>query len=164
MRFGNVLGSHGSVIPIFKQQIAEKQNLTLTHPNITRFFMTIPEAAQLVIEACSIGKGGEIFILDMGEPIKIYDLAKMMILLSNSDVGIDIIGLRPGEKLYEELLYDTKTAIKTQNNKIFITRVDGDIEIDDYYDKLETIVKFPKKEDIKLLLKEIVPSYKERLG
>ncbi|MGL6100694.1 MAG: polysaccharide biosynthesis protein, partial [Fusobacteriaceae bacterium] len=103
VRFGNVLGSNGSVIPIFKKLISEGKNLTLTHPDITRYFMTIPEAAQLVIEAGSLGKGGELFILDMGEPVKIIDLANTMIKLSNSDVEIEIVGLRPGEKLYEEL-------------------------------------------------------------
>ncbi|WP_291281638.1 nucleoside-diphosphate sugar epimerase/dehydratase, partial [Fusobacterium sp.] len=105
VRFGNVLGSNGSVIPIFRKLIEEGKNLTITHRDITRYFMTIPEAAQLVIEAGALGEGGEIFILDMGKPVKIYDLAKTMIKLSNADVGIDIIGLRPGEKLYEELLY-----------------------------------------------------------
>jgi len=106
VRFGNVLGSNGSVIPIFSKLIEEGKNLTLTHKDIIRYFMTIPEAAQLVIEAATIGKGGEILILDMGEPVKIYDLAKNMIKLSGSNVGIDIVGLRPGEKLFEELLYD----------------------------------------------------------
>ena len=105
VRFGNVLGSNGSVIPIFSKLIEEGKNLTLTHKDIIRYFMTIPEAAQLVIEAATIGKGGEILILDMGEPIKIYDLARNMIKLSGSNVGIDIVGLRPGEKLFEELLY-----------------------------------------------------------
>jgi len=106
VRFGNVLGSNGSVIPIFSKLIEEGKNLTLTHKDIIRYFMTIPEAAQLVIEAATIGKGGEILILDMGEPVKIYDLAKNMIKLSGSNVGIDIVGLRPGEKLFEELLYE----------------------------------------------------------
>ena len=103
VRFGNVLGSNGSVIPIFSKLIEEGKNLTLTHKDIIRYFMTIPEAAQLVIEAATIGKGGEILILDMEEPVKIYDLAKNMIKLSGSTVGIDIVGLRPGEKLFEEL-------------------------------------------------------------
>ncbi|MBF1198288.1 MAG: polysaccharide biosynthesis protein, partial [Fusobacterium periodonticum] len=119
VRFGNVLGSNGSVIPIFSKLIEEGKNLTLTHKDIIRYFMTIPEAAQLVIEAATIGKGGEILILDMGEPVKIYDLAKNMIKLSGSNVGIDIVGLRPGEKLFEELLYDVNSSEKTQNNKIF---------------------------------------------
>ena len=109
VRFGNVLGSNGSVIPIFSKLIEEGKNLTLTHKDIIRYFMTIPEAAQLVIEAATIGKGGEILILDMGEPVKIYDLAKNMIKLSGSNVGIDIVGLRLGEKLFEELLYDVNS-------------------------------------------------------
>ena len=162
VRFGNVLGSNGSVIPIFKKLIEEGKNLTLTHKDITRYFMTIPEAAQLVIEAGAIGKGGEIFILDMGEPVKIYDLAKSMIRLSNANVGIDIIGLRPGEKLYEELLYDVNSAIKTENKKIFITKIeDGAVDITKYFDKLEKCIHRPNIEEIKEVMKELVVSYKE---
>ena len=131
VRFGNVLGSNGSVIPIFSKLIEEGKNLTLTHKDIIRYFMTIPEAAQLVIEAATIGKGGEILILDMGEPIKIYDLAKNMIKLSGSNVGIDIVGLRPGEKLFEELLYDVNSSEKTSNNKIFITNMENEkVQVD----------------------------------
>lgn len=162
VRFGNVLGSNGSVIPIFKKLIEEGKNLTLTHKDITRYFMTIPEAAQLVIEAGAIGKGGEIFILDMGEPVKIYDLAKSMIRLSNANVGIDIIGLRPGEKLYEELLYDVNSAIKTENKKIFITKIeDGAVDITKYFDRLEECTHRPNIEEIKKVMKELVVSYKE---
>ena len=162
VRFGNVLGSNGSVIPIFKKLIEEGKNLTLTHRDITRYFMTIPEAAQLVIEAGTIGKGGEIFILDMGKPVKIYDLAKSMIRLSNAKVGIDIVGLRPGEKLYEELLYDVNSAIKTENKKIFITKIeDGSVDITKYFDKLEQCIKNPNIEEIKKVMKELVVSYKE---
>lgn len=162
VRFGNVLGSNGSVIPIFKKLIEEGKNLTLTHKDITRYFMTIPEAAQLVIEAGAIGKGGEIFILDMGKPVKIYDLAKRMIRLSNADVGIDIVGLRPGEKLFEELLYDVNSAIKTENKKIFITKIDkGQVDITKYFDKLEECIKNPNVEEIKKVMKEFVVSYKE---
>jgi FlaA1/EpsC-like NDP-sugar epimerase len=162
VRFGNVLGSNGSVIPIFKKLIEEGKNLTLTHKDITRYFMTIPEAAQLVIEAGAIGKGGEIFILDMGEPVKIYDLAKSMIRLSNASVGIDIIGLRPGEKLYEELLYDVNSAIKTENKKIFITKIeDGAVDITKYFDRLEECTHRPNIEEIKEVMKGLVVSYKE---
>ena len=162
VRFGNVLGSNGSVIPIFKKLISEGKNLTLTHREITRYFMTIPEAAQLVIEAGSIGNGGEIFILDMGKPIKIYDLAKNMIRLSNSNVGIDVVGLRPGEKLYEELLYDVNNAIKTANKKIFITKIDkGNIEIDKYFDELKECTKNPDISKIKEVMKKVVVSYRE---
>lgn len=162
VRFGNVLGSNGSVIPIFRKLISEGKNLTVTHKDITRYFMTIPEAAQLVIEAGAIGKGGEIFILDMGKPVKIYDLAKSMVKLSNANVGIDIVGLRPGEKLYEELLYDVNSAIKTENKKIFITKIeDGVVDITKYFDKLEQCIKNPNVEEIKKIMKELVVSYKE---
>lgn len=110
VRFGNVLGSNGSVIPIFKKKIVERKNLTVTHPDIIRYFMTISEASQLVLRAGSLGNGGEVFVLDMGEPVKIIDLAKKMIELSGleKEIGIEITGLRPREKLYEELLYDVK--------------------------------------------------------
>ena len=162
VRFGNVLGSNGSVIPIFKKLISEGKNLTVTHRDITRYFMTIPEAAQLVIEAGAIGKGGEIFILDMGKPVKIYDLAKSMIRLSNANVGIDIVGLRPGEKLFEELLYDVNSAIKTDNKKIFITKIeDGAVDITEYFDKLEECIKNPNIDEIKNVMKQLVISYKE---
>ena len=162
VRFGNVLGSNGSVIPIFKKLISEGKNLTVTHKDITRYFMTIPEAAQLVIEAGAIGKGGEIFILDMGKPVKIYDLAMSMIKLSNANVGIDIVGLRPGEKLFEELLYDVNSAIKTDNKKIFITKIeDGAVDITEYFDKLKECIKNPNIEEIKKVMKQLVVSYKE---
>lgn len=162
VRFGNVLGSNGSVIPIFKKLIEEGKNLTLTHKDITRYFMTIPEAAQLVIEAGSLGNGGEIFILDMGKPVKIYDLAKRMIKLSNANVGIDIVGLRPGEKLFEELLYDVNSAIKTENKKIFITKIeDGNVDITEFFTRLEECIHNPNVEHIKEVMKELVVSYKE---
>ncbi|WP_300392605.1 nucleoside-diphosphate sugar epimerase/dehydratase [Fusobacterium sp.] len=162
VRFGNVLGSNGSVIPIFKKLISEGKNLTVTHKDITRYFMTIPEAAQLVIEAGAIGKGGEIFILDMGKSVKIYDLAMSMIKLSNADIGIDIVGLRPGEKLYEELLYDVNSAIKTENKKIFITKIeDGEVDITKHFDKLEECTHKPDIDEIKKVMKELVVSYKE---
>lgn len=165
VRFGNVLGSNGSVIPIFKKLISEGKNLTLTHPDITRYFMTIPEAAQLVIEAGALGKGGELFILDMGEPVKIMDLAKTMIKLSNANVDIDIVGLRPGEKLYEELLYDVGAAQKTENNKIFITRIDEtDINLDEHLEALSIAIKNPKKNELKELMKKFVVTYREAVN
>lgn len=126
VRFGNVLGSNGSVIPLFKRQIQEGGPVTVTHPEITRFFMTIPEACQLVIQAGAYADGGELFVLDMGEPIKIIDLAEKMIRLSGHepyrDIKIQFTGLRPGEKMYEELLKDSETVMKTKNDKIFIEK------------------------------------------
>ncbi len=126
-RFGNVLGSNGSVIPLFKKQIEEGGPLTVTHPDIIRYFMTIPEACQLVLEAGTMGKGGEVYVFDMGEPVKIVDLAKKMVQLSGLKLGADIdiqfTGLRPGEKLYEELLHTSENTIPTYHHKILIAKV-----------------------------------------
>ena len=166
VRFGNVLGSNGSVIPIFSKLIEEGKNLTLTHKDIIRYFMTIPEAAQLVIEAATIGKGGEILILDMGEPVKIYDLAKNMIKLSGSNVGIDIVGLRPGEKLFEELLYDVNSSEKTSNNKIFITNMENEkvqVNIDDYYTILKDLIKNNDTVGMRRTLASIIGTFKGRV-
>ena len=166
VRFGNVLGSNGSVIPIFSKLIEERKNLTLTHKDIIRYFMTIPEAAQLVIEAATIGKGGEILILDMGEPVKIYDLAKNMIKLSGSNVGIDIVGLRPGEKLFEELLYDVNSSGKTSNNKIFITNMENEkvqVDIDDYYTILKDLIKNNDTVGMRRTLASIIGTFKGRV-
>lgn len=128
VRFGNVLGSSGSVVPLFRKQIAEGQPITVTHPDVTRYFMTIPEAAQLVIQAGAMGKGGDVFLLDMGEPVKIVDLAKRMIFLSgltprepgseHGDIEIVFSGLRSGEKLYEELLLDDANGERTEHSLI----------------------------------------------
>ena len=166
VRFGNVLGSNGSVIPIFSKLIEEGKNLTLTHKDIIRYFMTIPEAAQLVIEAATIGKGGEILILDMGEPVKIYDLAKNMIKLSGSNVGIDIVGLRPGEKLFEELLYDVNSSEKTSNNKIFITNMENEkvqVDINDYYTILKDLIKNNDTVGMRRTLASIIGTFKGRV-
>ena len=125
-RFGNVLGSNGSVVPLFTKQIAEGGPITITHPDIIRYFMTIPEACQLVLEAGAMGNGGEIYIFDMGKPVKIIDLARKMIKLAGfipeKDIKIQIVGLRPGEKLYEELLNDTSTTLPTYHEKIMIAQ------------------------------------------
>ena len=143
-RFGNVLGSNGSVIPIFKRQIEEGGPLTVTHPEITRFFMTIPEACQLVLEAGVMGKGGEVFVFDMGESVKIIDLAKKIILLSGlrypQDIDIEITGLRPGEKIYEELLADGETTMKTHHEKIMIAKV-RHAEGEEFEVKIKELVK-----------------------
>ncbi|WP_438423372.1 polysaccharide biosynthesis protein [Aquimarina macrocephali] len=164
-RFGNVLGSNGSVIPLFKKQIQKGGPLTVTHKDVTRFFMTIPEASQLVIEAGTMGNGGEIFIFDMGESVKIFDLAKKMIRLSGlrypEDIDIKITGLRPGEKLYEELLADTENTLPTYHKKIMISRFDDDdcILIKDKIDDLCIMNLLSQDHQIVGKLKEIVPEF-----
>jgi len=165
-RFGNVLGSNGSVIPLFKKQIAEGGPLTLTHKEITRFFMTIPEACQLVLEAGAMGKGGEVFVFDMGKSVKIYDLAKKMIQLSGfkypDEIGIRIIGLRPGEKLYEELLTDEENTQATHHPKIMIAKVATVQEsaLDTILHDFKTL-SLTEKEIVKKL-KTLVPEFKSQ--
>jgi len=164
-RFGNVLGSNGSVIPLFKRQIAEGGPVTVTDPEITRFFMTIPEACQLVLEAGFMGNGGEIFIFDMGEPVKILDIAKKLILLSGfvpgEDIKIEFTGLRPGEKLYEELFADGEQQLSTHNPKISIAKV-ADADYEGIMPKIENLlVNFYEKSgpEVVSAMKEIVPGY-----
>lgn len=165
-RFGNVLGSNGSVVPLFKKQIESGGPVTITHPDIIRYFMTIPEACQLVLEAGTMGKGGEIFIFDMGEPVRIMDLAEKMIKLAghtlNEDIEIKITGLRPGEKLYEELLSNESKTLPTHHNKIMISE---DLEND--YEQVNTVINSIIKAAIKnnntisvAKLKSLVPEFK----
>lgn len=165
-RFGNVLGSNGSVIPLFRQQIMEGGPVTVTHPDIIRYFMTIPEACRLVLEAAFMGQGNEIFIFDMGKPVKIADMARRMIKLAglqpDKDIQIVYIGLRPGEKLYEELLYNKENATPTANPKIF-----RGISIERDYAKVEPALRrlvevahTDNKEETVALLKQIVPEFK----
>jgi len=164
-RFGNVLGSNGSVIPRFKSQIEKGGPVTVTHPDIIRYFMTIPEACRLVLEAGNMGKGGEIFVFDMGDPVKIVDLAEKMIRLAGlvpyKDIEIKFTGLRPGEKLYEELLADEETTQPTYNEKIMI----GSAREYDYHvvqkqlNKLLSAVLSYQEENVVKLMKELVPEF-----
>jgi len=167
VRFGNVLGSNGSVVPVFKKQIAEGGPVTVTHKDVIRYFMTIPEAAQLVLQAMSYARGGEIFVLDMGEPVKIYDLAVTLIKLSGYEPEVDIpivfTGLRPGEKLYEELLMKEEGLKKTENKKIYIGEL-TDLDEKDILEKLSKLKKLIENEntpidEIKEKIHEVVPTY-----
>lgn len=164
VRFGNVLGSNGSVIPLFKKQMAEGGPVTVTHPDIIRFFMTIPEAVSLVLQAGAYAKGGEIFILDMGEPVKIDDLAKNLIRLSGYTLGVDMeikyTGLRPGEKLYEEILTKEEGLQKTDNNLIYIGKP---LEFDEvhFLSQLKMLEQaaIDEKKDVKEIVSQIIPTY-----
>jgi len=165
-RFGNVLGSNGSVVLRFKDQIAKGGPVTVTHPNIIRYFMTIPEASQLVLEAASMGEGGEIFVFDMGKPVPIVDLARKMIRLSgfvpNVDIEIKYTGLRPGEKLYEELLSDAENTLPTHNEKILIAKIRSSsvVNIDESLNKLFTFAAMPEKSnEMVMIMKELVPEF-----
>ncbi|MGV6829431.1 MAG: polysaccharide biosynthesis protein [Flavobacteriales bacterium] len=167
-RFGNVLGSNGSVVPLFKKQIEEGGPITITHPDIIRYFMTISEACQLVLEAGAMGKGSEIFVFDMGKPVKIMDLAIKMIKLKGfipeEDIKIKITGLRPGEKLYEELISDLSKVLPTHHKKIMINKeVIGDFnEVDKNIQKIiEAALRYDSKEVVKRL-KKLIPEYKSK--
>jgi FlaA1/EpsC-like NDP-sugar epimerase len=164
-RFGNVLGSNGSVIPLFKKQISSGGPVTVTHRNITRYFMTIQEACQLVLEAGFMGTGGEIFLFDMGNPVHIYDLAEKMILLSglipHKDIKIEITGLRPGEKLYEELLASTETTLPSVNRKILIGKIRY-FEYNQLSKKINDLLNGLTHENDEMLvsrLKDLVPEF-----
>lgn len=165
-RFGNVLGSNGSVIPLFKRQIESGGPITVTHPEVTRFFMTIPEACQLVLEAGTMGKGGEVFIFDMGSPIKIVDLARKMISLSGlqpeKDIEIVYTGLREGEKLYEELLNNTEDTLPTHHEKILIGKVEPYAyeEINKYIELFYDFVNDRNELKMVALMKELIPEFR----
>ncbi len=164
-RFGNVLGSNGSVIPLFKKQIERGGPVTVTHPEITRYFMTIPEACELVLEAAMMGNGGEVFVFDMGEPVKIIDLAKKMITLSgyqvDKDIKLHFSGLRPGEKLYEELLNNNENTLPTYHPKILIAKVNTpsfaymEVQLND----VQTILEYGHNTHLVAKIKEIIPEY-----
>ena len=170
VRFGNVLGSNGSVVPLFKKQIANGGPVTVTHKDITRFFMTIPEAVSLVLQAMSYAQGGEIFVLDMGEPVKIYEMAMNLIKLSglepNVDIQIKVTGLRPGEKLYEELLMSEEGLTQTEHDKIHMAKP-MKIDMDKIQNKLKELngllqhCNNKQKDEIKKVIKDVVPTYRE---
>lgn len=148
VRFGNVIQSNGSVMQIFKNQIDKGQSLTVTHREVTRFFMTIEEAAQLIIQSALLGRSGEIFVLDMGEPVKIIDLAESLRNLIDRNMEIDIIGLRPGEKMYEELSYDPSSVDKTRNEKVFIVKDELPFDHSAFVDEIDELISHSIKYDL----------------
>mgnify|MGYP006166000605 FL=1 len=168
-RFGNVLGSNGSVVPLFTKQIQEGGPITITHPDIIRYFMTIPEACQLVLEAGSMGNGGEIYIFDMGQPVRIIDLAHKMIRLAGfvpeEDIKIEVVGLRPGEKLFEELLNDASKTLPTHHDKIMIAQEHNVADFDSFILQLENLIQYAKKmqsDAVVAEMKKIVPEFKSK--
>ncbi|MDP3039285.1 MAG: polysaccharide biosynthesis protein, partial [Deltaproteobacteria bacterium] len=165
VRFGNVIGSEGSVVHLFKKQIERFGPVTVTHPEITRYFMTIPEACKLILQAGALGEGGEIFILDMGTPVKIVNMAHDLIRMSgfkpDEDIEIKFIGLRPGEKLYEELITEGEGIVRTDYEKIFVLKGNG-YDLDWLNARIEELTKLAHEQNasgIKAKLKEIVPEY-----
>jgi FlaA1/EpsC-like NDP-sugar epimerase len=170
VRFGNVLGSNGSVVPIFQSQIAAGGPVTVTHPEIRRYFMTIPEAVQLVLQASTMGKGGEIFVLDMGDPVKIVDLARNMIRLTgkqpDDEIEIRFVGLRPGEKLFEELITNGENILPTYQRKIkiFGGPVPDPEMIEEWLRSTERIVTLRNKPEVIPHLKSLVPEYAPQTG
>jgi FlaA1/EpsC-like NDP-sugar epimerase len=170
VRFGNVLGSSGSVIPIFKKQIAQGGPVKVTHPDVTRYFMTIPEAASLVLQSGAQGIGGEIFVLDMGQPVKILDLAKQLIELTGlrpeEDIDIEFVGLRPGEKLFEELSHTGENITPTNHEKImrFVSQPQPLVEVKRLFEKLSDELHKSEADRLKMLLKQAVPEYKPYLA
>lgn len=169
VRFGNVLGSNGSVIPLFEEQIKRMGPVTVTHPDIIRYFMTIPEAVSLVLTAGGLANGGEIFVLDMGEPVKIKTLAENLIRLSgfvpHEDIKIEYVGLRPGEKLYEELLMDEEGMHKTKNKKIYIGSPIK-IEEESFEKNIKLLKEVSEKgvySEIESMLMKIVPTFKRNV-
>jgi len=165
VRFGNVVGSVGSVVPLFKKQIQRGGPVTVTHPDVTRFFMTIPEASQLILQAGSMGNGGEIFILDMGTPIKIDDMARDLIRLSgfepDVDIKIEYVGLRPGEKLFEELITEGENIVPTRHEKIMVLKgIECDLELlNGKIDELTGLAQGQKGDQIKSKLRDIISEY-----
>jgi FlaA1/EpsC-like NDP-sugar epimerase len=164
LRFGNVLGSAGSVIPRFLDQIKAGGPVTVTHPEITRYFMSIPEATQLVLQAGALGRGGEIYILDMGQPVKIIDLARDLILLAGfkpgEDIEIKITGLRPGEKLYEELLADTENTIATEHKLVRVAKARQSTA--NFHQQLNHALANNNAQTIRLDIQQMVPEYEPK--
>jgi FlaA1/EpsC-like NDP-sugar epimerase len=168
VRFGNVLGSRGSVVPLFSQQIAAGGPVTVTHPEMKRYFMTIPEAVQLVLQAAVLGEPGRVFVLDMGQPVKVVDLATDLVQLSGLEVGrdIDIVytGVRPGEKLYEELFGGQEPACRTEHAKIFVApnghHAAGPLSLAEQVDRLLEAAEAGRRADLRHWLLQIVPEYR----